>query len=101
MQKTLKILKEKKIWKHKMLKKSTMMHRKKPLRIRKNPLTPPKVIIGKQQLIPLNKRLMTVIMKSTPCHMLKEHVPQSLVLVINDNPYGLMFALSYICRTCL
>jgi hypothetical protein len=23
-----------------------------------------------------------------------------VVLVINDNPYGLMVALSYICRTC-
>jgi hypothetical protein len=30
----------------------------------------------------------------------KEHVPPCVVLVINDNPYGLMFALSYICRTC-
>jgi hypothetical protein len=26
--------------------------------------------------------------------------PPCVVLVINDNPYGLMFALSYICRTC-
>jgi hypothetical protein len=31
---------------------------------------------------------------------LKEHVPPCVVLVINDNPYGLIFALSYICRTC-
>jgi hypothetical protein len=31
---------------------------------------------------------------------LKGHVPPCVVLVINDNPYGLMFALSYICRTC-
>jgi hypothetical protein len=31
---------------------------------------------------------------------LKEHVLPYVVLVINDNPYGLMFALSYICRTC-
>ena len=31
---------------------------------------------------------------------LKEHVPPCVVLVINDNPYGLMFALSYICRSC-
>jgi hypothetical protein len=31
---------------------------------------------------------------------LKEHVPPCVILVINDNPYGLMFALSYICRTC-
>jgi hypothetical protein len=30
----------------------------------------------------------------------KEHVPH-LFLVINDNPYGLIFALSYICRACL
>jgi hypothetical protein len=26
--------------------------------------------------------------------------PPCVVLVINDNPYGLMFASSYICRTC-
>jgi hypothetical protein len=32
--------------------------------------------------------------------LLKEHVPTCMVLVINDNPYGLMFVLSYICRTC-
>jgi hypothetical protein len=32
--------------------------------------------------------------------ILKGHVPPCVVLVINDNPYGLMFALSYICRTC-
>jgi hypothetical protein len=32
---------------------------------------------------------------------LKGHVPPCVVLVINDNPYGLMFALSHICRTCL
>jgi hypothetical protein len=31
---------------------------------------------------------------------LKEHMPPCVVLVINDNPYGLMFALSYIYRTC-
>jgi hypothetical protein len=31
---------------------------------------------------------------------LKEHVPPCVVLVINDNPYGLMFELGYICRTC-
>jgi hypothetical protein len=30
---------------------------------------------------------------------LKGHVPPCVVLVINDNPYGLMFALIYICRT--
>jgi hypothetical protein len=30
----------------------------------------------------------------------KEHVPPCVVLVINDNSYGLMFALSYIFRTC-
>jgi hypothetical protein len=30
----------------------------------------------------------------------KGHVPPCVVLVINDNPYRLMFALSYICRTC-
>jgi hypothetical protein len=30
---------------------------------------------------------------------LKEHVPLCVVLVINDNPYGLIFASSYICRT--
>jgi hypothetical protein len=30
----------------------------------------------------------------------KVHMPPCVVLVINDNPYGLMFALSYICRTC-
>jgi hypothetical protein len=30
---------------------------------------------------------------------LKVHVPPCVVLVINDNPYGLIFALSYICRT--
>jgi hypothetical protein len=29
----------------------------------------------------------------------KVHVPPCVILVINDNPYGLMFALSYICRT--
>jgi hypothetical protein len=28
------------------------------------------------------------------------HLPPCVVLVINDNPYGLMIALSYICRTC-
>jgi hypothetical protein len=32
--------------------------------------------------------------------LLKEHVLPCVVLVINDNPYGLMFASSYICRTC-
>jgi hypothetical protein len=31
---------------------------------------------------------------------LKEHVLPCVVLVINDNPYELMFALSYICRNC-
>jgi hypothetical protein len=31
---------------------------------------------------------------------LKEHVPLCVILVINDNPYGLMFALSYIYMTC-
>jgi hypothetical protein len=31
---------------------------------------------------------------------MKGHVPPCVVLVINDNPYGLMFALSHICRTC-
>jgi hypothetical protein len=31
---------------------------------------------------------------------LKEHLPPCVVLVINDNPYGLMFASSYICRPC-
>jgi hypothetical protein len=33
-------------------------------------------------------------------YQVKGHVPPCVVLVINDNPYGLMFALSYICRTC-
>jgi hypothetical protein len=33
--------------------------------------------------------------------ILKEHVPPCVFLVINDNPYGLMFTLSYICRTSL
>jgi hypothetical protein len=32
--------------------------------------------------------------------VVKEHLPPCVVLVINDNPYGLMFASSYICRTC-
>jgi hypothetical protein len=33
---------------------------------------------------------------------LKEHMESPcVVLVINENPYGLMVALSYICRTCL
>jgi hypothetical protein len=31
----------------------------------------------------------------------KEYVPPCVVLVINDNPYRLMFVLSFICRTCL
>jgi hypothetical protein len=31
---------------------------------------------------------------------MKEHVPPCVVLVINANLYGLMFALSYICSTC-
>jgi hypothetical protein len=31
---------------------------------------------------------------------MKEHVPPCVVLVIYDNPYGLMIALSYICMTC-
>jgi hypothetical protein len=30
---------------------------------------------------------------------LKEHVPPCVVLIINDNPYGLTFAFSYIYRT--
>jgi hypothetical protein len=30
----------------------------------------------------------------------KSMEPPCVVLVINDNLYGLMFALSYICRTC-
>jgi hypothetical protein len=30
----------------------------------------------------------------------KEHVSPCVVLVINDNLYGLMFASSFICRTC-
>jgi hypothetical protein len=31
----------------------------------------------------------------------KEHMePPCVVLIINDNPYGLMVALSYVCRTC-
>jgi hypothetical protein len=35
--------------------------------------------------------------------MVKEHVPPCVILVINDNPYGLMFALSSICwfRGCM
>jgi hypothetical protein len=32
--------------------------------------------------------------------VLKEHFTPCVVLVINDNPCGLMFELSYICRTC-
>jgi hypothetical protein len=32
--------------------------------------------------------------------VVKEHLPPRVVLVIYDNPYGLMFASSYICRTC-
>ena len=31
---------------------------------------------------------------------LKEHGSPCVVLVINDNPYGLMVALSYTCRVC-
>jgi hypothetical protein len=45
-------------------------------------------------------------LKSTDCSFhgivlgsVKVHMPPCVVLVINDNPYGLMFALSYICRT--
>jgi hypothetical protein len=40
-----------------------------------------------------------IIKKPVVC-MVKEHLPPCVVLVINDNPYGLMFASSYICRTC-
>jgi hypothetical protein len=32
--------------------------------------------------------------------LLKEHVTPYVVLIINDNLYGLMFILSYICMTC-
>jgi hypothetical protein len=39
-------------------------------------------------------------MEYFPRKRMKGHVPPCVVLVINDNPYGLMFALSYICRTC-
>jgi hypothetical protein len=39
-------------------------------------------------------------MRNGRSRSLKEHVPPCVVLVINDNPYGLTFALSYIYRTC-
>jgi hypothetical protein len=45
------------------------------------------------------------VMKGAPQHsnhkpIVKEHKALCVVLVINDNPNGLMVALSYICRTC-
>jgi hypothetical protein len=33
-------------------------------------------------------------------HRMKVHVPPCVVLIINDNPYGLIFVLSYIYRIC-
>jgi hypothetical protein len=57
-------------------------------------------ITGSRQQFPCSKKMVKCRVIVVLMEVVKEHVPPCVILVINNNPYGLMIALSYVCRTC-